>query len=115
MNPTGDNAAPACIDRGSRRRGLGGSLISSDSIVKPNAAIAFALRLRTDSIGSYIFVKLECEPAPLVLGFILGPMMEENLRRAMLRSRGDATVFVTEPISIDHAMSYNRILCTDVS
>ena len=47
----------------------------------------------------YIFVKLECEPAPLILGFILGPLMEENLRRAMLLSRGDATVFVTKPIS----------------
>ncbi len=47
----------------------------------------------------YVFVKLECEPAPLLLGFILGPMMEENLRRAMLLSRGDATVFVTRPLS----------------
>jgi putative tricarboxylic transport membrane protein len=47
----------------------------------------------------YVFVKLECEPAPLILGFILGPLMEENLRRAMLLSRGDATVFVTKPIS----------------
>jgi len=47
----------------------------------------------------WIFVKLECEPAPLLLGFILGPMMEENLRRAMLLSRGDPTVFVTRPIS----------------
>ena len=47
----------------------------------------------------YVFIKLECEPAPLILGFILGPMMEENLRRAMLLSRGDATVFFTKPIS----------------
>ena len=47
----------------------------------------------------YIFVKLECEPAPLMLGFILGPMMEENLRRAMLLSRGDPTIFLTHPIS----------------
>ena len=47
----------------------------------------------------YIAVKLECEPAPLILGFILGPMMEENLRRAMLLSRGDPTVFATRPIS----------------
>lgn len=47
----------------------------------------------------YLFLKLECEPAPLLLGFILGPMMEENLRRAMLLSRGDATVFVTRPLS----------------
>jgi putative tricarboxylic transport membrane protein len=50
-------------------------------------------------ILGYIWAKLKCEPAPLLLGFILGPMMEENLRRAMLLSRGDATVFVTRPIS----------------
>ncbi|MBE7521934.1 MAG: tripartite tricarboxylate transporter permease [Burkholderiales bacterium] len=48
----------------------------------------------------WIFVKLECEPAPLLLGFILGPMMEENLRRALLLSRGDPTVFFTRPLSL---------------
>jgi TctA family transporter len=47
----------------------------------------------------YICTKLECEPAPMILGFILGPLMEENLRRAMLLSRGDPTVFITKPIS----------------
>ena len=47
----------------------------------------------------YIFAKLDCEPAPMLLGFILGPMMEEYLRRALLISHGDATVFVTRPIS----------------
>lgn len=47
----------------------------------------------------YLFIKLGCEPAPLLLGFILGPMMEENLRRAMLLSRGDWSVFVTRPLS----------------
>jgi TctA family transporter len=47
----------------------------------------------------YIFIKLGCEPAPLLLGFILGPMMEENLRRALLLSRGDWSVFVTRPLS----------------
>jgi TctA family transporter len=47
-----------------------------------------------------LFMKLECEPAPLLLGFVLGPMFEENLRRAMLISRGDASVFVTRPISL---------------
>ncbi|HCU54219.1 MAG TPA: hypothetical protein DIC36_08085 [Gammaproteobacteria bacterium] len=47
----------------------------------------------------YIFSKLECEPAPMLLGFILGPMMEEYLRRAMILSRGDATTFLTRPIS----------------
>jgi TctA family transporter len=47
----------------------------------------------------YIFILLGCEPAPLLLGFILGPMMEENLRRALLLSRGDWTVFGTRPLS----------------
>jgi putative tricarboxylic transport membrane protein len=47
----------------------------------------------------YTFIKLGCEPAPLLLGLILGPMMEENLRRAMLLSRGDWSVFITRPLS----------------
>ena len=50
-------------------------------------------------VFGYICVKLECEPAPLILGFILGPLMEENLRRAMLLSRGDPLVFFQKPIS----------------
>jgi TctA family transporter len=48
----------------------------------------------------WLFLKLACEPAPLLLGFILGPLMEENLRRAMLISRGSATVLVTRPLSL---------------
>ena len=48
----------------------------------------------------YVFTKLDCEPAPLLLGFILSPMIEENLRRAMLLSRGDITVFFTHKISL---------------
>ncbi|ARC38891.1 tripartite tricarboxylate transporter permease (plasmid) [Paracoccus yeei] len=47
----------------------------------------------------YLLRKLDCEPAPMLLGFVLGPMMEENLRRAMLLSRGDPSVLVTQPIS----------------
>jgi TctA family transporter len=47
----------------------------------------------------YVFVKLRCEPAPLLLGFVLGPLLEENLRRAMILSRGDASTFLTRPIS----------------
>jgi TctA family transporter len=50
-------------------------------------------------IVGYLFYKLGCEPAPLLLGFILGPMMEENLRRALLLSRGDWTAFITRPLS----------------
>ena len=47
----------------------------------------------------YIFHKFGCEPAPMMLGFILGPMMEEFLRRALLLSKGDPMVLVTRPIS----------------
>ena len=52
------------------------------------------------SVFGYVCLKLDCEPAPLILGFVLGPMMEENLRRALLISRGDPMVFVQEPISL---------------
>ncbi|MEQ1614135.1 MAG: tripartite tricarboxylate transporter permease, partial [Hyphomicrobiaceae bacterium] len=47
----------------------------------------------------YVFKKIDCEPAPMLLGFILGPMMEESLRRALLIAKGDPTVLVTRPIS----------------
>jgi len=47
----------------------------------------------------YVFRKLDCEPAPMMLGFILGPMMEEYLRRALLISQGDPLVLVRRPIS----------------
>ena len=50
-------------------------------------------------VVGYVFIKLGMEPAPLLLGFILGPMLEENLRRALLLSRGDWSVFVTRPLS----------------
>ena len=51
------------------------------------------------AVVGYSFYKLSCEPAPLLLGFILGPMMEENLRRALLLSRGDWSTFMTRPLS----------------
>jgi putative tricarboxylic transport membrane protein len=47
----------------------------------------------------YWLIKHDFEPAPMMLGFVLGPLMEENLRRAMLIARGDATTFFTRPIS----------------
>ncbi len=64
----------------------------SNSTFDVYAAAAFGL------LG-YVFFKLGCEPVPLLLGYILGPMMEEHLRRALLLSRGDWSVFVTHPIS----------------
>ncbi|HEY7690214.1 MAG TPA: tripartite tricarboxylate transporter permease, partial [Dongiaceae bacterium] len=47
----------------------------------------------------YVLVKLDCEPAPLLMGFILGDLFEEYLRRAMILSRGDPMVFIERPIS----------------
>jgi putative tricarboxylic transport membrane protein len=49
--------------------------------------------------AGYMFRKLECEPAPLILGFVLGPLLEENFRRALIFSQGDYSVFFTQPIS----------------
>ena len=54
----------------------------------------------TFGIIGYLFFKLGCEPAPLLLGFVLGPMMEENFRRALLLSRGDFSTFITRPLSL---------------
>jgi TctA family transporter len=51
------------------------------------------------AVLGYMFNKMKMEPAPLLIGFVLGPMMEEHLRRAMLLSRGDVMVFVERPIS----------------
>jgi TctA family transporter len=48
----------------------------------------------------YIFLKLGCEAAPFILGFVLGPLMEENLRRSMVISAGDPTIFLRRPISL---------------
>ena len=47
----------------------------------------------------YVLIKLDCEPAPLILGFVLGPMMEEQMRRTMMINFGDVTVFLTRPLS----------------
>ncbi len=48
----------------------------------------------------YLFIKLDCEPAPLLLAFVLGPMMEEELRRSVNTARGDWTVFFNRPLSV---------------
>ncbi|MBI1622422.1 tripartite tricarboxylate transporter permease [Aquamicrobium zhengzhouense] len=63
-----------------------------------NSAFAVYTVTVAGAIG-YLLIKLDCEPAPFVLGFILGPMLEEHLRRAMLISGGDVSIFVTRPIS----------------
>jgi TctA family transporter len=60
----------------------------------------------------YVLLKLECEPAPLLLGYVLGPLMEEYLRRALLLARGDASVFFTRPISLAFMVGTVLILFT---
>jgi putative tricarboxylic transport membrane protein len=60
----------------------------------------------------YLFLKLGCEPAPMLLAFILGPMMEEYLRRAMLLSRGDPWVFLQRPISATLLVLAVLAICT---
>jgi TctA family transporter len=51
-------------------------------------------------VVGFVWIKLGCSPAPMLLGFVLGPLMEEHLRRALLMSRGDPSVFFTRPISL---------------
>ena len=48
----------------------------------------------------YVLIKLGCEPAPLLIGFVLGPLLEQHLRRALIISHGDLSVFVTRPVSL---------------
>src|SRR5258705_12209667 len=64
-----------------------------------NNAPADAVMVAAFGLVGYWFVKHDFEPAPMLLGFVLGPLMEENLRRAMLIARGDPTTFITRPIS----------------
>ena len=64
-----------------------------------NNAPADAIMVAVFGFIGYWLVKTDFEPAPMLLGFVLGPLMEENLRRAMLIARGDPTTFVTRPIS----------------
>ena len=61
-------------------------------------------------VCGYVFVKLQCEPAPLLLGYILGPMMEENLRRSLLLSQGDPMIFLTRPISLGFLVATAALL-----
>ena len=61
-------------------------------------------------IAGLLWIKLGFSPAPLLLGFVLGPMMEENLRRAMLMSKGDPSVFITRPLSLTFIIATVLIL-----
>ena len=61
----------------------------------------FALaRVVLTGVLGYLFMRLDCEPAPMILGFVLGPLMEDNLRRALRISSGDPMIFINRPISL---------------
>jgi putative tricarboxylic transport membrane protein len=68
-------------------------------IYSTNTNIAQLVLCAVFAVFGYILLRFGCEPAPLVLGFILGPLMEENLRRSLVISRGDPMVFLERPIS----------------
>jgi putative tricarboxylic transport membrane protein len=74
---------------------------------------AFDLQIMTAfGLLGYIFKKLDCEPAPMLLGFILGPLMEEFLRRTLLLSQGDPSVLLSRPISAVLLIAAAAILLT---
>src|SRR5262245_886716 len=68
-------------------------------IYSTNTSAAHLVLCAAFAVFGYVLVRFGCEPAPLVLGFILGPLMEENLRRSLVISRGDPIVFIERPIS----------------
>lgn len=72
---------------------------SSVGVYSVNANVYDLYAVAFFGLVGYLLLKLRCEPAPLLLGFVLGPLLEENLRRAMILSRGDPTTFFTRPIS----------------
>ena len=74
-----------------------------------NAALDVYMTIMFGVLG-FVFMKLRVEPAPLILAFVLGPLMEENLRRALLISRGDPTVFFTRPISLGFLIATAALL-----
>ncbi|HEY0439347.1 MAG TPA: tripartite tricarboxylate transporter permease, partial [Xanthobacteraceae bacterium] len=65
-----------------------------------NNSTAAVMMAAVFGLMGYVFIRLQCEPAPMLLGFVLGPLMEENLRRAMRISSGDPMIFVQRPISL---------------
>ena len=74
-------------------------IFCSIGVYSINNAPADVVMVAVFGAVGYWLVKHDFEPAPMLLGFVLGPLMEENLRRAMLIARGDPTTFVTRPIS----------------
>ena len=65
-----------------------------------NSSTGDVMVMTVFGVIGYAMRKLDCEPAPLLLGLVLGPMLEENFRRAMVLSDGDWSIFVRRPISL---------------
>jgi putative tricarboxylic transport membrane protein len=76
-----------------------------------NSSVELYLSALFGTVG-FLWVKFGCPPAPMLLGFVLGPMLEENLRRALLLSRGDPSVFFRRPISLAFLIVTALILVT---
>jgi putative tricarboxylic transport membrane protein len=74
-------------------------VFSAIGVYTVNNSVVDLYSLAVFGMLGYLVYKIGCEPAPLLLGFILGPMLEEQLRRAMIVSRGDPMIFVERPIS----------------
>src|SRR4030095_11161397 len=86
--------------RGPHRMMFPGVLIfCAMGVYSINTAPADVIMVATFGLVGYWLMKHDFEPAPMLLGFVLGPLMEENLRRAMLIARGDPSTFLTRPIS----------------
>ena len=75
-----------------------------------NNSIFDVFMLALFGVVVYVLRKLDCEPAPLLLGFILGPLMEEHFRRALLLSNGDLAIFYQSPLSIA-MLSIAAVMC----
>ena len=75
-----------------------------------NSSAGEVLIMTAFGIIGYIFRKLDCEPAPLLLGLVLGPLLEENFRRAMQVADGNWSVFVTRPISLGFLVGATALL-----
>ena len=74
-------------------------LLSAIGVYSSNSNVFDVYAVAGFGLLSYVLIRLGCEPAPFLLGFILGPMLEEHLRRSMLLARGNPSIFIYHPIS----------------
>lgn len=77
-----------------------------------NNSVADVIIMVIFGVIGYVMRKLDCEPTPLLLGLVLAPLLEENFRRTMMMSGGDATIFFTRPISLSFLLLSVVLLAT---